>query len=141
MFRARPPRPNVPGPRVRANEVPRVMLLCEKEKSGVGLRSELMRLLREPWFSLFQSIDDYRDSYDGNIIHDLIVYCSVTAEPPEAVRQAVNRIMLLCPEAKIILYSANKTPPVEPRLVAIVNQPNVKGLAETIDRLLHPQTV
>ena len=139
MERAMPPRPHILGPRARANDAPRVLILSEDEELGVRLRSELRSLLAEPWFDAYGLIDDYHASINGDVIYDVAVYCSKPDEKPEAVRKAIDRIKLFCPEPEmqIVLYSAIRYP-ADDRIVAIVNQPNVMELADTIGKLLRP---
>ncbi len=139
MDRAMPPRPHIHGPRKRANATPRVLLLCEDDKQGAWLHSKLRSLLAKPWFTLFQSIDLYHDSFDGDIIHDLTVYCPEPDEETAAIKRAVDRIMLFCPEARIVIYAANNAAPQDSRIIETVHQPNENALAAAIDRLLRPE--
>ena len=141
MSRAMPPRPVIHGPRKRANSTPRVLILSEDAILGVYLRRELGALLAEPWFAVFKSIDDYHASSDGDVIHDMVIYCSNWHEKPEAIIQAIGRITLFCPEPemKIVLYSSNREVPSDARIVAVVQQTNENELAEVISKLLCPE--
>jgi hypothetical protein len=139
MNRAMPPRPIIHGRRRRINATPRVLILCADGKLGAWLRSELMRLLAEPWFANYRSIEDFHDSIDGGLIHDLFVYCSGYNEQPLMVKRAIDRIQLFCPEARIVLYAGNSELPRDDRLVAIIRQTNESGLAEVISLLLRPE--
>jgi len=141
MTRAMPPRPVIHGPRTRVNLTPRVLILSDDAKLGDRLRSEMRQLLAEPWFAVYRSIDDYHASEDGDVIHDLVIYCSQRQEKPETVKQAIGRIKLFCPERdlRIILYSANREVPADARIVAVVQQTNENELAEVISKLLCPE--
>ena len=95
--------------------------------------------LRDPWFVAYETIADFRDSSDADIVNDIAVYCSKSFERPEAVKDAIGKILYLGREAKIVLYTDARENPRDDRIAAIVHQPNEPVLALTIDRLLQPE--
>jgi len=141
MNRAMPPNPIIHGPRKRANSTSRVLILSEDTQLGTYLRRELRHLLAEPWFGVFQSIDHYRASLDGDVIYDLVAYCVGSDEQPTDVTRAIDRIKLFCPEPelKIVLYTANRETPTDTHIAAIVHQPDVTALANEINQQLRPE--
>jgi len=139
MKRNRPGRTLVRGPRFRHGAAPRVLIISRDTKLGERIRAEMRRLLRDPWFAAYPSIAAYRDSKEANIIHEIVIYCSRGDDLPEAVKDMAGKILFICREAKLIVYSDACEDPIDGRIAALVEQPNESALAEAINALLRPK--
>jgi hypothetical protein len=127
------------GPRARHGATPRVLILSNDSSLMSWLKTELRTLLRDLWFVAYPSIDEFRRA-EGDIIHDIVVYCSKHYERPDTVKEIMGKILFICPEAKIVLYSAaDEDPQNDHRVAAVVEQPHESELADAIRRILRPE--
>jgi hypothetical protein len=136
MDRQKPGRPHICGPRHRVNSTSCVLIISEVPHLGAHVRMEMMKLLPEPWFSAYSTIGDYHTSIDGDIVYDVVVYCSKDFERPANIQTAVEKILIICHEAKLILYAGAGENPTNANITETLNRPDEALLADTIRRLL-----